>query len=416
MLKWEVADAPLPPPNNPPPRGRAGARWLPLLLAALLVGVGVRWWSAGRVATLREGLLQSALQEERARQGGLVVQAPLFLDPAAPGQWQQSYLASYRPASAPAPLPTVEVVRWEGERAMLQLDYGSGRQQWESQRAFRLVEGRWRRTPLSPLVSQGLTLFEQSEHFVLLVPPGEAAWLRAHPSLLPDLAALHRELLAHWPVSCADCTLTLQFHSQEFTPVAHLIRQGAGENDTLMVALPLYVTPRWDPPLSPAAHYRLALATEVVQWLTSPSGLHADFEAGPGSERVTLDALLLLRMLQAAEARQQVLSEAERRALRNQWRSELDGQWPEPFSGPLPLDPEDTTPDKRRRWLILSLLLERQIALGGPETPGELARSVLAYPAIPFRWERFFAARIGGSLSDVKRLGYDYVLTQEAEP
>ncbi|MDQ4078331.1 MAG: hypothetical protein M3220_19050, partial [Chloroflexota bacterium] len=129
---------------------------------------------------------------------------------------------------------------------------------------------------------------------------------------------------------------------------------------------------------------------------------------------VSQEWLALLLMLQEAEARHWLLTEAQQRAVRNAWREELGGVWRLATDGQLPLNAREASGDARRRWLNVNLLIEYQVAHGGDEsTIGLLARTLLSYQPATFDAVRFFAALIGSSPSDLEFLSRDYVLGRE---
>ncbi|MBA3532730.1 MAG: hypothetical protein H0T73_12465 [Ardenticatenales bacterium] len=410
MLEWKIVDEVEPAQSEPPPAAR-WRRWGWLWVATLLlVAVGhLLWfWLQVQEGRLQADIADAVLREERALRGDVVTERWYTLsDPDAPADWQEGYHVSFAHAYDELPMPQIMVLALADDRALVQLTYESEVLDWQTLRAYRLVGQEWRRTPVDGFLQKNQrAMMGQGERFQVVASEENIQFLEKHPEWWLDVGALQEHLQTTWPVSCAECSLYLTIHPQEFTPFT-LAPTTAPDRLPLLIPSPWLFQPDWDSPLPPANQYRLAVAAAVVAAHTYPRNA-----SGQGRLPVG-DGLALLRMLQQAEARQWALDESEHRAVRNEWRLELNGQWPTPFEGPLPTTLEDPQPEERERWLAVNLLLEKQMALAGPETPGTLAAILLSYDPSLFRWERFFQALIGGSMSDLESLSRDYVLTME---
>ncbi len=415
MVEWDVpgedeAQSRAAKPH-PPARRRTAWRLLAgLLLLALLLGVWLIWREArAREADLRADLTQVVLDEERTFHFGVAEQASELADPDAPVEWLVCYEAAFRIAIGKMPIPKITSIERQGSVAVVVLHYRDSTTTWQTQRAYRLVNNRWRRTPLAAM-QPGAHEATSTPHFRLLFSDGTV-----EASL--DLETLRQNIIDRWPHnSCPDCVITMTLLPHPLVPPVFYM-----DARQLCLNNPDLVPPDSRSPLSPEMQYQLALVTGVVGALTIPDWLQAypSTVFTPTSELMTTtevsqEWLALLLMLQEAEARHWLLTEAQQRAVRNAWREELGGVWRLATDGQLPLNAREASGDARRRWLNVNLLIEYQVAHGGDEsTIGLLARTLLSYQPATFDAVRFFAALIGGSPSDLEFLSRDYVLGRE---
>ncbi|MDQ4076375.1 MAG: hypothetical protein M3220_09025, partial [Chloroflexota bacterium] len=177
MVEWDVpgedeAQSRAAKPH-PPARRRTAWRLLAgLLLLALLLGVWLIWREArAREADLRADLTRVVLDEERAFHFGVAELASELADPDAPVEWLVCYEAAFHTATGEMPTPEIMSIERQGNVAVMVLHYQDSPGTWQMQRAYRLVNNRWRRTPLATLQSSahGTT---SAPHFRLLFSDG----------------------------------------------------------------------------------------------------------------------------------------------------------------------------------------------------------------------------------------------------
>lgn len=422
-MDWQVLGdeerLPSAPAENEPRARRAWARlWRWLLLGLLLVatlGAAVVWQARQREEELRADLEATIEREARAQLFGVAAQAREFADPAAPQIWRERYAALFHPQQSDLPPAVTRLALQEG-RALVDVTWPGAPTPIIEQRAYRVVGGAWRRSPL-PLEAWEAAGTRRTTHFSIQANAADLAAFSDDPALRLNLERLRSRVVTYWPDAWADFFLAITVQPQELSgPVLFIDAQ------KLLVNSPDLALVDPAAPLPREAQVRLAITTAVVEWLATPESLRRPF-FGDRSGRFleTPDEGVnnwwaLWRILQAAEARHWALDSAQRRLLRNAWRAELAGTWPDPFAGPLPLSPEGTDPAARRRWLAVSLLVERQIEIGDVGTPGRLATILATYPTGSFQPGPFFAALIGGSEDNVEQLSRPYILTLEPDP
>jgi hypothetical protein len=421
MVDWEVREGErLPEERFTRQRVRRWRRWLTPALVVLVVILAVTLvaWRQLREADarLREDIAQTIAREEQALRLGVVGEFSALADPVAPPEWLAKYQQAFQPVRTPAAMPELLAVRRSGETVVATLARGMDGGMLPEQRAYRLVGGTWRRTPLAPHLPAGPAEEQASAYFMLQAAPDDLATLAGHADLQLDLEALRARVLSRWPHSCAACRFTLVVQSQEFAPAVY-----GFDGEHIFLNSPSLAQPDPLSPLSPAAQYRYAVASAVVERLTTPvwlrehASLHqADLSAAPAPVNLmTQDWLALLWALQETEARLFILDEEERRLIRNAWRDELAEDWPFPFERQLPLDPARADPEGRRRWAAVNLLIEHRITRSDDSTPARLARILFDYPVEHFNVSRFFTTLIGGSLVDLETISHAYLLQPE---
>ncbi len=312
MLEWEVLeeeDARLPAPVAAG-RGRFGRaawlRWLALLLALIaLASAGVWWQARQQQQALRADLTEVLAVEAQLKALGEWEQGKPLLDPDAPLAWKNAYLYYLSlPKSLPG-TPLLREVAVDEARMVATVTVGwpapegSTTREVAEQRAYRLVGGMWRRTPLYP---DDEALEEvRSGHFVLRAEPAERLALQ-NAAWRFDPEGLRAHLAEQWPAAWLETRpITIVVQRAEFGTV---IQQSASRR-TLLLNSPRLSYLVTSEPLSSAAYYRLQMTDNLILKMVPvhrPEGMD---EAG--AARVAL----LQRQLQWAEARAWALDEGE---------------------------------------------------------------------------------------------------------
>jgi hypothetical protein len=404
MLDWHVdEEIPKEPLVEESPRQwRVDRRGVTVILVIVTITVGV----VVAALRIREAQLTAELNEVIRREANTmtygVPDATLaFADPSAPPEWLNRYVSVYN-YSHPIPPPTIQTVALRNDVATTEVLWATTPPLVES-RAYRLIEGEWRRTPLFILQTPTEELADlRTTHFALIGPVSPVNDLASTPGLQLSLEGLRRRVATYWQDTWDEYFLSLRVYPVEFAPAAHY----ADARNLHINSLEL--TP-FDPtsPLSPQSQYRLGVTEGVVRWLTTPDWVRqlrlngmstmsaADIEASH-------DWFVMLELLQNAEARHWALSETEVNAMRQYWKGEVGNQWVDPFTAPLPEQGDLRDDEARQRYAMINLLIERQIVAGDVSTIGRLARILQEYPPVYFSAEQFFSALIGGSPSDVQ--------------
>lgn len=403
MLDWHVdEEIPQDALSDEPPRRQLRIGWrtalllLTLLLISVTVGIAVL---RQREAALRAELDTHILQESRAMASGDRDLALPLVDPGAPSSWFVAYQSLFQ-RRATHIAPTVQEVELIGETATTMVRWATTPPLIEP-RAYRLIEGTWRRTPLTIPTDQSSDL--RTTHFALIGPPDAVKDLASTPGIQLNLEGLRRRVATYWQDTWDEYFLTVRVYPAEFAPA---VRYADARN---LHVNTVNLTP-FDPTgaLSPQSEYRLAVIKGVVAWLTTPDWVRAvrlngsDMMSEADMEAAH-DWFVMLDLLQEAEARHWALSEIEIERLQAQWRAEIGNQWVDPFRAPLPTgDMRLLNESDRQRRAMLHLMVERQVASGDISTIGRLARILNEYPPVYFSAEQFFSALIGGSPGDVQ--------------
>lgn len=437
-LEWQVlGDAGAPLPTEPEPDERVRRPWLPWLLVflgALALGAGASgatlvWRAQQQQERLRADLLAVVEAETQAQAFGLTEQIGQLVDPRAPEAWRLRYATLFEPREwggramwlvpntlvrwrPPAVRPTVRGVtlNTEGSRAVIEVVW-QDRAEVVEQRAYRLVRGSWRRTPLRDESVVGPPWHQtHTPHFHLRAHPSEFGQGGDEAALLLALEGLRDHMATSWPAPLGDTmppTLTLTLEPQEFEPVVINVRE-----DELIIN-PMDLTPFHAAlPLSMASQRRIGIANQVnlllVQSLEPQiSGLTPN-EFQP--------YLYLFFFLPESDTALWLLEDGERRALRNAWREELKGAWQSPIG---PFDPEldendPASVDNLLTWIISTRLFVEQLREQGyMDTPGDLAHTFLERPDRSF--EATLLALTGLDRATLETLARDYALTAEPE-
>ncbi|MGH2542094.1 MAG: hypothetical protein ACRDIB_04835, partial [Ardenticatenaceae bacterium] len=303
-------------------------------------------------------------------------------------------------------LVQVEVPRSEGELY-------EGLERITEQRAYRLVEGMWRRT-LLPL--NGAELNEQrSNHFVLRAPSNALTALNMDGALLEELEGLRNHILATWPSGqVVDTPLIIEVRPREFDTVGQQIRSHQfNTNVTQPIVVNAPATFDADPqvPLAADTQYKLALVEAVLFRLTG------NFQEGFGtSAERSLERSLLARQVRLSEAQQAALSPAQQRVLRNWQRTQLNDHWLSPFSTPYPIpsatSDEDVGAQQERYRLSLALLVEQVRLMHGNEAIAQLARYGTSGKASLTLADAFLSVT-GGTLEELEASAREFALTIE---
>lgn len=404
MLDWQVEEEiPKEPLIEETPRPwRLNWRGVAVILVIITITVGV----VVAALRIREAQLTTELNEVIRREANTMTYgAPdatlAFADPFAPPDWRDRYVSIYN-RSHSIPPPTIQNVALRNDIATTDVVWATTPPFIET-RAYRLLDGEWRRTPLFIPQSPTDELADlRTTHFALIGPDSTVTDLATSPGLQLSLEGLRRRVATYWQDTWEEYFLSLRVYPVEFAPAVHY----ADARNLHINSLAL--TP-FDPtlPLSPQSQYRLGVTEGVVRWLTTPEWMRqlrlsemttmsaADIETSH-------DWFVMLDLLQQAEARHWALSETEVHAMRQYWKGAISNQWVDPFTAPLPQRGEPWSEEEAQRYAMINLMIERQIAVGDISTIGRLARILQEYPPVYFDAEQFFSALIGGSPSDVQ--------------
>lgn len=422
MLEWDVLDGDknegLGEPQQEGPQG-AGIiwwRWLLLLFVIVLaVIIWLGWQSQVRDQQLRTDLNVVLQEEIYAQASGFTGRAADLADPGVSQSWFARYVDLFRRPYSVSKFPIIQDIILNNSIIITLVEWPQSQAAVIEQRAYRLVNSRWRRTPLPSSFIEPATPKEErrTTYFMLRGAAQDMATMTDDPELRLNLEALRSRVVTYWPNTWDSFFLVLNIEPQELSPAVYFM-------DAQKLYINRYELVPFDPssPLSRKGQYRLAVIQAVVEWLTTPSLLrdkeirNAQTEL-PAEFAASKDWIILYRLLQQAEARYWALDGSQRRELRNAWRAELAGEWSDPFAGALPFNPDLATPEERKRWLILNLLIERQIALKAIGTAGRLATSVQGYLPQDFNMIHFFQGVIGAEIDEFERITSEYVLGTE---
>lgn len=394
MLEWEVLEeeAALP-AAAPMARARRWGQWVVLLLAlALMIGGALAWQVRQQRQRLHAELQVVLDSEARLMALGQWEPARDLLDPAAPLEWKNAYLYYL---SRPQPVPGTPTIRSvvlaeEGTRATVRAAWpaAAGAAPIIETRAYRMVQGQWRRTPL---FAQDTELTEvATDHIVLRGEPTELVTLR-EPEWRFDPFGLRAHLAASWPQGWVEPRpVTVVVRRREF---GELVTPSRSRRTLLLNSPRLNYTLTSDP-LPPDAWYRLQTTDALLLKLLPVQQPPASW-----SEAERERALTFQRQLHWAEARWWALSDSERAALHEQWRAALGAQWPSP------LDPAATL-DEEARWMAMNLLLDDLVAQHGTALLGALAQHFDAHLRAPnAAADAIPATFVGATGISLERLG-----------
>ncbi|MDQ4078039.1 MAG: hypothetical protein M3220_17550, partial [Chloroflexota bacterium] len=371
MFEWEVTDEEigLATEEPSPPRGSRWRGLLPVLFVVALAGFILWWRFHQQQVELRTDFNDVVQSEARLMSFGQQEEAASLRDPEAPAVWTFLYEEQFRWSRTLPALPSVRDVTLEDkETAVVDVAWplpaanGSESNEVIAQQRYRLVRGRWRRTP-SEAEPEG----RYTEHFYLYGNPEE---LDALTDALA-LDALWEHLDAHWPTTSRHrAPVTIIVEPQIYGRTVLL-------NDDLFVVntprfAPTLAPPEWQRsvsealPLSDGARYRMNVI-EAYLYRSLSSGWARELR---GQQLVNF--LEFYRQLVQAEARRWALNEEERQVVRDRWREELKEESVSPFDGDLLLpvtklqelstaEREQVWAEQRRRRLALALLLEQLV-------------------------------------------------------
>jgi hypothetical protein len=196
-MEWQVKEngnAPLPARSTKLIRSRRPAGWVWLVVGLLVIVTlgGALWWRVQQQGeNLRASITETIHQEARVLGGQDMTEAEALIDPHAPVDWRWSYLQATSLLRPPSTLPTVQEIRLDDEGMLALVQVAVPRPEGElydrlepivEQRAYRLIEGAWRRTPL-PL-DQAEMDEQRTHHFVLHGPATVLAELNSDGILL----------------------------------------------------------------------------------------------------------------------------------------------------------------------------------------------------------------------------------------
>ena len=421
MIEWDVLDddrrLPIGTPKDEGPSPSRWREWWRLLLLLLVVAVGIgalmEWQTRQREQQIRADLMIVLEEEARSQAFAFRERAADLADPRSPYTWYERYVELFRTPRTLKNPPLIQEMVWDNWRVDVEVTWPDSPTSVVEQRAYRFVNGVWRRTPRTDIVLAESIREKKTTFFELRGGEEDMTAMEEDRDLRLNLEALRARVVTYWPQTWKDYFLILNIEPQELSPPVYF-----KDAQKLYINRPSLA--QIDPfsPLPRKAQYRLAVITAVIQWLTDPEWARS-LEANIGTNELPSDLaarndwMALILILQQTEARQWALHGWERRDLRNAWREELGGVWPNPFEGPLSLNPNKATPEERKRWLAITLLIEQRVVVGGVETIGRLAQTLHNYPTEGFRISNFFEALIGGSVHDVEAIYGDYVLTPE---
>ncbi len=311
--------------------GGRGRWWVVLLSSVVLIGLGAVMVRANLDARReRERLLLDLTATVMAEAKAQVLEdgdaAQAFLDPEASRDWAARYVRLYNPAPVnpynelcgvygPEWQPSdgkVDVVLEAaaagpgGRRVVVRVAWRDGSRATE-RRAYREVDGSWRRAPLTVAERvRGADREVQLGDVLLRGPAADVADLTQDPELALDFAALGARVLADLPfVSRAargGPRVTVVVRPTELE--GPVIEVGVAPERLVVVNSPALALVNPDGPVSAAALYRLALARGVLAAQFHQFGVQ-ELPFAPNWS----------------------LTEAEQRAVRNRLREALAGEW-----------------------------------------------------------------------------------------
>lgn len=412
MLEWEIAEvegAALP-TEEPEARERRYGWWIAFLVLGLAIGVGgvLRWQAGEQEAQLRADLTRVIEGEARVLALGSDEQVRSYADLDAPNEWRERYLNYSGRYPAGSGFPELGTVQLEADGQLARVEVvwanGEARERIE-QRAYRFVNGAWRRTPY--IVGDGNDEVWRTEHFTVRGPVEEVFALKGEVEASVDLEGLRQRIEADWPATWFnESAIMIRIVPEEFGP---LVTYGRERN---LVQINSATFARTDPTsvLTGDAQYRLTLAEQVLHRLVrAPSSL-------PISDTPILHRRTLFYHLIFAEARQAALSDAERTAIREGWRERMAGEWVSPFEGPLFWDFGTTEAEntwRQRRQVALHLLLDYLVQRDGSEVLGRLASEMAKFHPTVFDLEAVFVAATGQNLEALEAEARDYTLSMK---
>lgn len=384
-VRWDIGpEEAAPSPTEPHPQPRQGWRSVALLAAAALIFLGgLALKTTGDARREREQLtatLVGVMQAEaRAQAGQDKAAAEQLLDPEAPRDWAQRYRRLFGPSPVNPynelcgvygpewhPADSQPVVTIEGERArggsqrvLLTVAWLGGSAPSE-RRAYRQVDGAWRRSPLTESErTRGARQSRQVGEVLIEGPAGDVAALASDPALAVDFAALDRRVRS-------DLAVTPPFTSRP-VPVTRVvvrptelesavIEVGIAPERLVVVNSPALALVNPDGPLSAAGLYRLALVQAVLSARYSQFGV-SELPFGP----------------------YWALSDAERKEIRNHLRRALDGAWRsqlsrEPGAAEVYQMRHRAYDEWQRRCISDALLVQQLLETGRVDTIAELVR------------------------------------------
>ncbi|MBA3534219.1 MAG: hypothetical protein H0T73_20040 [Ardenticatenales bacterium] len=382
MLDWKVLEGEevsLPPGEiTKPIRPRRG-HWLLWLLGLFLLLVGLvaggLWWRVREHEQLIRAQLTEFIEAEaRVMAVGDPMQMRPFLDPQASSEWRTRYEILYGWSRPYVGLPALEEVRLEnkGTLALVTVSWpapvGGEKGGREERRAYRMVEGGWRRTAY-PIPKVELSE-QRSPHFVLRAPPG---YLGLWDEL--NLENFYQHIAERWPDEWQnEPHVTIIIEPEEFALM--------GESSSLIrTTSPEFSWFEMTSPLSARTQYRVRLMSEVLDRVIEhqpPPPLHLSRQAIISAEQYRMLFYILLR----AEEEHWILDEGQRRHLRNRWREQMAGTWRSPFERSLTVpdgaSAEDVENAGDLRQANLYFLIDYLIATEGRAIPGQLAQQMAA--------------------------------------
>jgi hypothetical protein len=369
-LSWHVApeEAPRRPPPDASPVEPAPSRrrWLGLALAAgivLLVLVAQMRRAADEARRERAALIVAlgdhVVAEAQAMAAGQPGAAANWMDPAAVADWAVRYRRLFEPAPVNpynelcgvygtewhpnAARPALTLVNLAGppgaRRAVLRVAWAEGSAATEP-RAYREVDGGWRRTPLTKAeITRGAWRELVLGAWRVVGPAGDLRVLTTPTGPGVDFARLDEQVRQDVPRAASAVLSAGRVVVQPTELESPVIEVGIAPEPRVVVNSPELALVNPDGPLSAGALYRLALVTSAASARYGQLGA-AELPFGPFW----------------------ALDDAERKAVRNHLRGVLDGAWRSQLAEEDAPVNEDRAPYERwQRGCISDALLVQQL-------------------------------------------------------
>jgi hypothetical protein len=348
------------------------------------------------------------------RYGGDRAQWAALLDPAAPVDWRYRYAFVHsRFYGDPPDLPDVRVLRLEeeGTVAIVELHWpNAGVTGLRTEpRSYRMVNGRWQRTPF-PILDEPV-VERRTQNFVLSGPESAVQEITGELEILELLETMRANidqgiLRARW---FNDVPVHIEIQPREL--MTFTVDGPLSQHPTMIATSPTFSRVDFYAPISPEAQYRLDLAEGVSYRLVPAVGILPTELDG--------NYFIWHQLLRQAEVRQWVLTAEERRLLRNYWREQLAGAWIVPWEGSLVRTEPSTDEDARevaQRRLVTALMLDYLREDGSPDVIMQVAERAGYTPpsrGMPFRDRLEPILTHFENFDDFERQLREYVLAME---
>jgi hypothetical protein len=385
-----------------PPRRPSTWLWVLVVMGIiLLAGMGFvagRFWRAKENETLlRAEITEVVRSETQAQAFGMFNEANRFAVPTAPIGWRMAYTKlfygntdtpeawrSAYPTSTtwrpPTSLPSIEILELDesGTRTIVELKW-QGRSTMTERRAYELINGAWRRVPLTEDSANPVEIVN-SLHYRLQAPTQDPALQNNGASLLKPLETLYERMDATWQAEylTQNIMLTVTIEPRELYTL--LIRNRPDEItlNSLQVGLADSNLP------FPAEKQQLFLLCSLAAtYRINRLPLRATMGYPPDDG---MAYNVMYHLLPQAEAYHMILDESEAIAVRNLWRETLGDEWFNPFESPKrpELLGREESGQYYQQWLLTSRLLIEYLYVEYGITPGMIVMQVSTDPQRPF--------------------------------